>query len=418
MKQQMMKYTRRLRWRSRLIVVPAAMLFFVLSAQAQTDQILPPIGGDGGNQFVGRCPQGELLAGFELRTGDYVDAIRPLCVAAYGPRETSAAPLTTGSGLITKYKSPLGSTFDIVELESGWYGGTGGGLRNVICPKDTPIVTGMYVYSAGREIESVISIHLFCGVAATTQTLTQFPAGGFDGHAPQAPVFSTGFGASSSDTQLCSTGGLVAVGISGKSGKWLDSLGLICGPPKLTTIIKAGGRVPAGTTPNPPRSICESAREARARNSPAAPGLEAQCLAAGAAGEKPVIKAEGRVTLPAGTAPNPPRSICESARETRARNNPAAPGLEESCRAALAAKGAAIANEDPVVAEARNAEPDALYRQGFDIATAIFGNPALGAQGNTQTGPGSLGIRNTLNAAGQRGFDASVKLHLSRKYER
>jgi hypothetical protein len=116
--------------------------------------------------------------------------------------------------------------------------------------------------------------------------------------------------------------------------------------------------------------------------------------------------------------PSPPKPICESARETRARNSPAAPGLEESCRAALAAKGAAIANEDPVVAEARNAEPDALYRQGFDIATAIFGDPALGAQGNTQTGPGSLGIRNTLNAVGQRGFNASVKLHLSRKYER
>jgi hypothetical protein len=116
--------------------------------------------------------------------------------------------------------------------------------------------------------------------------------------------------------------------------------------------------------------------------------------------------------------PNPPRSICESARETRARNNPAAPGLEAQCRADLAAKGAAITNEDPIVAEARNAESDEFYRLGFDIATAIFGNPALGAQGNTATGPGSLGIRNTLNAAGQRGFDDSVKLHLKRNYKR
>ena len=45
--------------------------------------------------------------------------------------------------------------------------------------------------------------------------------------------------------------------------------------------------MPLGTTPNPPISICESARRARARNSPAAPGLEAQCRAAGAAGETP-----------------------------------------------------------------------------------------------------------------------------------
>ncbi len=116
--------------------------------------------------------------------------------------------------------------------------------------------------------------------------------------------------------------------------------------------------------------------------------------------------------------PGPPVSICDSARIARARNSPAAPGLEEKCRADLTARGAGIAQADAVVAEARAAETDALYRQGFDIATAIFGNPALGAQGNTATGPGSMGIRDLLSAPGQRGFNDSVKLHLSRKYER
>jgi len=47
------------------------------------------------------------------------------------------------------------------------------------------------------------------------------------------------------------------------------------GPP-----IKAGGRVKTGT-PGPALSVCESAWKARARNSPAAPGLEAKCAAAG-----------------------------------------------------------------------------------------------------------------------------------------
>src|SRR6202171_6099789 len=79
------------RWQSRLLVrlicLPAVMLFFVLSAQAQTAAILPPFGGHGGGQFVARCPQGQLLTGFDLRTGDDVDAIRPLCVTAYGPAE-------------------------------------------------------------------------------------------------------------------------------------------------------------------------------------------------------------------------------------------------------------------------------------------------------------------------------------------
>jgi hypothetical protein len=275
--------------------------------------------------------------------------------------------------------------------------------------------------------------------------------------------------------------------------------------------VKAIGRVKTGAPTGPPISICESARRARARNSPAAPGLEAQCRAAGAAGEVPPVKAIGRVKLPPTGAP--PRPICDVAREARARNSPAAPGLEAQCRAvgetppseaqaidvnALAAKGEAIANEDPLAVELRNQQPegpvrrgfdigmaaaegqtlpgpgkdrirdslspaeqegfttavsfslernrnaklaatgaaiakvdpivaaartagrrrlDVLYGLGFDIATGIFGDPALGAQGNTATGPASLKIRDSLSAAGQRGFDASVKLHLSRKYQ-
>lgn len=81
-----------------------------------------------------------------------------------------------------------------------------------------------------------------------------------------------------------------------------------------------------------------------------------------------------------------------------------------------AARGAAIADQDPTVAAARTAQRSLLYWLGFDIGTAIFGDPALGAQGNTSTGPGSLGIRDSLSPDGQRGFNAAVTFHLSRKY--
>ena len=93
--------------------------------------------------------------------------------------------------------------------------------------------------------------------------------------------------------------------------------------------------------------------------------------------------------------------------------------LERNRNAKLAETGAKIAQADPAVAEARNAQPDnprirniVFYRLGFDIATGIFGDPARGALGNTATGPGSLKIRDSLSAAGQRGFDVSVKFHL------
>jgi len=82
----------------------------------------------------------------------------------------------------------------------------------------------------------------------------------------------------------------------------------------------------------------------------------------------------------------------------------------------LANVGAAIAAADAVVAKARATENDVFYWLGFDIASGIFGNPTAGAQGNTATGPGSLGIREELNAPGQRGFNASTALHLGRKY--
>jgi hypothetical protein len=81
----------------------------------------------------------------------------------------------------------------------------------------------MYIRSEG-ETEVVNNLHLFCGVAAPAQTLAEFPAAVFDG--PYAKDRSSG-------TQRCPAG-LVAVGINGRSSKWLDAVGLICGPPQLT----------------------------------------------------------------------------------------------------------------------------------------------------------------------------------------
>jgi len=89
----------------------------------------------------------------------------------------------------------------------------------------------------------------------------------------------------------------------------------------------------------------------------------------------------------------------------------------------FAARGAAIAANDPEVeaarAKARGTPPDglraALYWLGFDIATGIFGNPALGAQGNTLIGPGSERIRATLGPDGQQGFNDSLAFNVRRR---
>ena len=92
--------------------------------------------------------------------------------------------------------------------------------------------------------------------------------------------------------------------------------------------------------------------------------------------------------------------------------------LDRNRNSKLAEIGAAIAQARPEVAAARINTPDILYWLGFDIASGLFGDPALGALGNTATGPGSLKIRDSLSPAGQVGFNASVTFHLSKNYKR
>jgi Tachylectin len=167
------------------------------------------MGGSGGGQFVARCPFGQYLTGFEAWVADDVDAIRPLCVTASGP--TNVGP-----------PEPQRK-----------FGGDGGSYtRQLVCPADSPIVTGMYVESEGYTV-IVNAIHLFCGVAATTQVQSEIPAAVFTG--PRASTSKNRYqGPPTHDTQRCPAG-TVAVGINGRSGVWLDAVGLICGVPKLPT---------------------------------------------------------------------------------------------------------------------------------------------------------------------------------------
>ena len=73
----------------------------------------------------------------------------------------------------------------------------------------------------------------------------------------------------------------------------LTMLGLNVATPGSAQPVGSFGRVrPTDSADAPARSICDAARDARARNSPAAPNLEAQCAA-----QQPV-RSFGRVTVP------------------------------------------------------------------------------------------------------------------------
>jgi hypothetical protein len=80
-----------------------------------------------------------------------------------------------------------------------------------------------------------------------------------------------------------------------------------------------------------------------------------------------------------------------------------------------AVKGQAVVLADPDALAARAALPVTQWL-GFNIASAIFGDPALGAQGNTLMGPGSQKVRDSLIADGPAGFDRAVQHHMAKKY--
>ena len=313
-----------------LLVALAAASPHVRAAESY----MPAIGGGGGSQFIAPCPSGQNLTGFELRAGDDIDAIHPLCVSAYSTGSVTGPQLTEGSALVQHYQNaqrevygePYNETFgDWSTLPAGWYGGAGGGRASVICPHERPIVVAMRVAAEGVRTVTVNNIHLYCGLALPSQQLDDSPSAIFD--APKASGSTGTFGIGSTEVstagafQRCQEG-KVAVGIHGRSGEWLDALGLICDAPRVLPAMALGRVEVEAGGPASQMSICEAAKSARARKSPAAPGLERQCAAQGHNDTVAFarIKTEG-----------PPPPICDAARSARARKSPAAPGLERQC---------------------------------------------------------------------------------------
>ncbi|MEO8019861.1 MAG: hypothetical protein ABI769_18785 [Pseudomonadota bacterium] len=324
------------------VSLAVALIAFAGAAFAD-DDYLASIGGAGGGVFATRCPTGSLLHGVEIRGADDVDAIRLVCVYAQGPAQFSAAA-----------------------ADPTWRGGDGGVYHRVVCPDQFPIVFGLDVHAEGVDTIIVNDFSLHCGWATATQPASvptnELP--GFDGpsYMPETTRYGMGFGTSgrrasgTSGRQFCPPG-RVAVGLRGRSGIWLDGMGLMCGEP--TTYLTLG-RANTGSAPSgPPMSLCDRARDARARNSPAAADLEEQCRRS-----QPPVKSLGRIGHPVGsphisttaqetptmTSAAPPAAattaatpraalavdppICAAARNARARNSPAAPNLEAQCRAA------------------------------------------------------------------------------------
>jgi hypothetical protein len=178
------------------------------------------------------------------------------------------------------------------------------------------------------------TVEVYCGQAAVNQPLTTYPNAVFNG--PQT------WGMWRGDQQCPS--GQVPVGITGRSGIWLDAVGFICGPVVLApNAVASIGRVKID--PNDKTDVCELARSARARDSVAAPNLEAQCEAKKANAAADAQSRSASVTIGAGkttTTVGQDKSwlqnsaVCDLAMSARASNSVAAQGLDAQCAASQA----------------------------------------------------------------------------------
>jgi len=247
------------------------MLFFFPAAQAQTDALLPPIGGGGGGQFVARCPSGQLLGGVELRAGEDVDAIRPLChTPSVHVRTVEVGEQNYLGWRVPKHSEEIVSYGVDGEATAytGWYGGSGGGIRRLVCPGTAPFVSAIYVEAEGLRTVTVNRITLLCegmgdsglsrwhrnqrfwtnSPGTNTSITATFVAHQYD--VSRVPSDREG-------TNICPGGQdnvatTLAVGIHGRSGKWLDSVGLICGAPSLLHRPPAPAPAASGSTPQTP----------------------------------------------------------------------------------------------------------------------------------------------------------------------
>jgi hypothetical protein len=409
------------------------------------DQMLPPMGGPGGGQFFARCSPGDVLNGVELRVGDDVDAIRPLCLTARGP---------TG-----------GDRHDYNRV----FGGDGGRVFRLECPPEAPTVAGIDVAYEGETTVIINNVHLFCGRTLPNEGLTIYPTAVFDGPAigeVADPIFVGGRKIYLLKARAVCPSRLLAVGINGRSGKWLDAVSLICGAPPFDPApppappppapVKSIGRVNRGTVARKSldvHTICDAARDALARQSPASPNLVTQCRAAGGnatAGPNNIdlenIRARGEVLAAAdasagllssqlpevdrrgfeiglgiwegNTAPGPGKQRYHDsliAAEQRGFDLAASYALPRNKYDALVKVGLAIAAADANLNNTRMAGNNAFYWLGCDIAGGLFGDPAAGAQGISDLDAGAIAIRTSLNdEAARRGFNTCMALNLSR----
>jgi hypothetical protein len=169
-----------------------------LAAPAQAETRTPGAGGGGGGPFQASCGSGWMLRGFALRTGSWIDAATPICI------------LTGATGIDSHVDE---------KLLAQTFGGGGGGPRRIACDRNAA-VRGLQVEHgmATDKTRVVTGVELICGKPDGSGGPLSQP--NLVAYSPAKPK--------SIDVRLSCPPGQVATGVFGRSGQWLDQIGLVC----------------------------------------------------------------------------------------------------------------------------------------------------------------------------------------------
>ena len=371
----------------RIFVLCAIAAFVAPMLQAQTVHSFAPFGGTGGSPFTARCSQGEVLTGLDLWTGDDVDAIRPVCLS-----------IATGQTQDHRFR----------------FGGNSGTHQRLICPATAPVVLAMYVGAEGSTTV-VNNIHLTCGPSAPNAR-SEYTSVAYDGppYGGGTGILTTFHPEPEHESQAC-PGGLAGAGIVGRSGIWLDALGLICD--ELPPV--------AAPLPAPQRPVVRA--QARVKPLPDISALHARGVAIALANEDPVA-----TKLRSEQAEGPARrgfDIGMAAAEGQTSDGPGKKAIRDALNPAerdafsvavtyttsrnrkritdLAPRGEVLSREDPLTVLLRSQQVDSSARLGFDIGMAA-------AERQTADGPGKQAVHDGLRLEEQKGFAAAVAFSIAR----
>jgi hypothetical protein len=189
---------------------------------------LPVYGGAGGNYFRAPCPQSSYLVGLAGRTGEWLDRIAPVCAPWLRGSQTFGAPL-------------VGPRFGASE---------GGEALTSVCQGSGANTSAVRFWT----IETLRSANRFVQyVGATCASLS--PSARLEWYAflefgrrpamSDEPITAGPIKTGRGMDQTCPLGE-IAAGLHGRSGLFVDALGLICGP------IPASAGAPVSKLPSPP----------------------------------------------------------------------------------------------------------------------------------------------------------------------